>query len=539
MSVFILRLQQKISSYEGASYSFRGAKSIIKWPRENGAFLGEVGAWNFLWRLGYHPQWLAITDTYVLTNKDMVFLCASTDIDTTTINIVRRIIRKDVTVILSGYPKAFSYFLPDECRLRAYRYDNPYAALAYLLKENVPELLTPPNWTYMACDFTPLSGDNVEFIGRMAAIHGERQTPHRALITKLDGAPAIIKRGKFFYLNGNPFAAFQSWLQGQEDLAPWLSWRHRIFWLDEWVAFLGKLLLENGAFQRHIPKTGIEGLKDTTLVIRHDLDSSRDTSYLTEELTRGFPAVHAVLRDKNQKYWVNILNKYPDHEIAFHYNTIARFRIRAKIESLLGVKARPYKPAYKEINCKGLEKQVKWAKSNGIKATTLHRHGSFLIYPEWIDAYQKVLDSYNNILGGSCLFRSQVLRWGVDRVDNIRGFVANFPDVQFPLWYPFKLAHAGYDGEILKGWQSTSIMEIEPEFFEQLLDYKVPGLLQRVFVLNYHPAHANSPTFCRGGSFTWFKRILDIAVKRELDIVTLEDLFLRSNQSISREAVPK
>jgi hypothetical protein len=30
-------------------------------------------------------------------------------------------------------------------------------------------------------------------------------------------------------LDANPFAAFQSWLQGQSDLAPWLGWRERLF----------------------------------------------------------------------------------------------------------------------------------------------------------------------------------------------------------------------------------------------------------------------------------------------------------------------
>ena len=68
-----------------------------------------------------------------------------------------------------------------------------------------------------------INGDSIERIGKLAAISGERQTPGRALVSPLADSPAILRYGNFYYFNGNPSGAFQSWIQGQEDLVPWLE----------------------------------------------------------------------------------------------------------------------------------------------------------------------------------------------------------------------------------------------------------------------------------------------------------------------------
>ena len=118
--------------------------------------------------------------------------------------------------------------------------DNPYAALAWFSEEGKPELIAPPSWAYLVVKKNV--DDSLECKGKLAAISGERQTPQRALITPLEDAPAMLYAGKFYYINGNPFSAFQAWLQGQENLEPWLAWRHRIFWLDELAASICKTL---------------------------------------------------------------------------------------------------------------------------------------------------------------------------------------------------------------------------------------------------------------------------------------------------------
>ena len=55
--------------------------------------------------------------------------------------------------------------------------------------------------------------------GELRRLGGERQIPERALALPFD-APGARRRERFVYLNANPFAAFQSWLQGQERSRP-------------------------------------------------------------------------------------------------------------------------------------------------------------------------------------------------------------------------------------------------------------------------------------------------------------------------------
>lgn len=528
-NIYILKLEQKASDYKGKCYRFNGANGKIRWPIEDGAFLGEAGAWNFFWRLGFHPQLITVKNYVNISADDIIVVCATTSFDENTLIFIKNCLAKGAKMIASGNPNAWEPVLGS---VQSSRYDQPYAALAYMINKKMC-LIAPPAWTYMQ---QKNEHDEFEAVGQMVAIHGERQSPKRALVTTLMSAPAALKKRNFMYLNANPFAAFQAWLQGQEDLYPWIQWRNRLFWLDEWVADLKKFLNILGIDLTKFKRAGIDRLNKITVVLRHDLDSSRDTAYLDEERIRKFPAVHAVLKDGNRNYWLKTLKKYPEQEIAFHYNTISSSPIKARLESLFGMEPKAYRPAYKEITGKGLLNQIQWANKKGILTNTLHRHGSFLIYPEWIDAFKEVLDNSNCVLGSSSLFRGQVLRWGVDRVDNLRGTTGDFPDAQFPLWYPFKLAHAGDNGEMLRGWESTSIMEIEPEFFKQLISYKIPELPQRIITLNFHPAHANVSTFTSGGSLKWFKDILDIIEEMDIRVETLGDIYKRADESIIEES---
>lgn len=144
----------------------------------------------------------------------------------------------------------------------------------------------------------------------------------------------------------------------------------------------------------------------------------------------------------------------------------------------------------------------------------------------------KVLEAEPEVLGSSSLFRAQVLRWGIDRVDGNLGFMGEWPDTQFPLWFPFKLCHAGLGGKMLRGWESTSIMETEPELFIQMLDHEIKELPQRVLTLNFHPAHADKPTFYKNGSLNSFRDILDVIEKRSISVVPLCRVYQLANESI-------
>lgn len=529
MDIWIFKEDALSCNAGGALYAFPGAQGPIHWPQEDGAGLGPVGAWNTLWRLGFRPRWGEAAGLPAPQAADVLLVCASGALPPPALGAAKAWLQAGGTLLASGAPQAWQDFFPADCVLQSARLENPYAALACCWENRPLELIAPPKWTYLR--LRPASGGALELMGQLAAVHGERQTSHRALVTRLAEAPAIVRYHRFFYLNGNPFAAFQSWLQGQEDLGPWLSWRHRLFWLDEWVALWGRLLAACGALPAEAPRRGIEGLKETTVVLRHDLDSSRDTAYLEAELNAGLPGVHAILKDRNTRFWVDRLRHHPDHEAAFHYNTVARPRAPEALSRLWRSRPHPPRAARQEVVGQGLLRQVRWARRQGIGVATLHRHYAFILYPEWIDALNEVLNQEHEVLGSSTLFRGQVLRWGVDRVDGMGGTLGEFPDVQFPFWLPFKLAHAGRGGRALRGWEMTCIMEIEPELFEQMLDYPIPELPQRVISLNYHPAHAHRPTFAQNGSLPWFRRILEIIQERGLEVRTLRSIYHEANQA--------
>ena len=84
---------------------------------------------------------------------------------------------------------------------------------------------------------------------------------------------------------------------------------------------------------------------------------------------------------------------------------------------------------------------------------------------------------------------------------------------------------------MLRGWESTSLMEAEPELVEQLLDHEVPGIPQRLITLGYHPAHARSRTFARQGLLPAFRRLLASLSDRGAAIRTLREVHRLCDES--------
>jgi hypothetical protein len=191
---------------------------------------------------------------------------------------------------------------------------------------------------------------------------------------------------------------------------------------------------------------------------------------------------------------------------------------------------RPWRAA---VSRNGLLRQVRWAQSHGVGTATLHRHLVFLMYPEWIDAMHAVFDAERAVLGSSSLFRAQILRWGTDRVDGTRGTVGEWPDAQSPLWLPFKLAHAGLGGRPLRGWESTSLMEAEPELVDQCLRHRVPHIAQRVVTLGYHPAHAHAATFSDDGSLAAYRQVLDVVADCGAVVRPLHDVYQMADRAVA------
>ena len=513
----------------GPDYEFSVGSQIVRWPQENGFRLGVAGTWNFLFRVGACPKIVKDSNLHIPEEGDVLHVIADVGFSSKTEKALQVWMEAGGRVLASGCPEAWRFAFPENVFLESARLDNPYSALAWLHEGGEPELVAPPQWTYLRVQKN--ESNSIKCRGILAAISGERHTPKRARVSPLEDAPVTLCYGNLIYFNGNPFAALQAWLQGQENLEPWLAWRHRYFWLDEFAASLCRILKKNQLLPES--KNGVPGMAKTTLVFKHDLDFSRDTTYLDMENQAKVPGVNAILRDKNTSFWVDKLKTIDDQESAFHYNTGSYSRLlEALREKLLNLPKRSVRPNKKAIAGDGLLKQVLWAKHNGIGIETLHRHLSFILYPELIDALDTVYRSAKDVLGSNSFFRAHVLRWGVDSVDGIRGNFGDFPGPQFPYWFPFRLAHAGHGGRLLRGWESTSMMEIEPALVEQMLDYNIPGLPQRILILNYHPAHANRSTFAKEGCANWFRDILDLCKSKGIQVRTLSEVYRMLNNHL-------
>jgi len=489
---------------------------------DGGTHLGTCGMWNFLWRLGIHPRDCTI-DALPNPQESVLWVVLREGDPGSRIEALRAWLGRGGYLVSEGHPRsAAAVFGWDADAWTATTPENPYAALASIVPGRAPELLSPARWSFATC-----SGPQprLDTRGHLAAVQGERQTPVRALIVGRTDAPALVTGSNYCYINGNAFAGFQAWLQGQEDLQPWLGWRHRLFWLDEWVSAMAESLSDLPVLPPALPRPGIEGVSGTTVVLRHDVDHSRDLSYLEEEAVRGLPATHGVLEDSNTVFLRQAIAARPDHECAFHYNTARRSWLRESRMRLRHAGASAVAPRRTAVTGRGLSRQVQWAKRNGLGTASLLRHMGFLVYPEWVDALDHVFDAHAEVRGGSSLFRAQVLRWGVDSADGMSGTIGEWPDAQFPLWYPFKLAHAGDGGRRLRGWESTSIMESEPELVDQMLSHRIPHIRQRVITLGYHPAHARGATFHRAGSRAAFSRVLDVVSRHGAQVTTLGAVF--------------
>ncbi len=505
-------------------YAFSGAYGKNYWPKRSGMFLGKCGVFNFLFRQGFNASFIATEAVSTISKLDIIFVVLDSPLeDELAIAKLKDLVLGDYRVVGSGSPDAWISAMPEVFSGKSSSCENPYAGLAYDFPDISPEIIASPNWDFFCFDGQP--NVDLQQEGRVLSIQGERQTPLRALLIEQKGAPALIRYRNFIYLNGSPFHAFQAWLQGQEDLAPWLNWRNRLFWLDEQVACLRNLLVRQGVLSKQTQPLLLPELGETSIVLRHDLDYSKDVSYLNAEEGFNTTGVHAILRDANTKFWTTTLKQYPKHESAFHYNTGDYSRGYNWLLRKMDKPQCAYKPAKRDIVGKGLFKQVKWAKKNGVGVSTLHRHLSFILYPEYIDALDYVFENESDVLGASSMFRSQVLRWGIDRTDGGSGTYVDFPDVQFPYWFPFKLAHAGYGGKLLRGWESASMMEVEPELIEQMLDYKATGLPQNIFTFNFHPAHSSRETFNREGSLEAFQKILSIMANKDVNVRVLREIY--------------
>ena len=181
-------------SFQGLNYKFSGDSTSVQWPQEDGKGLGVTGAWNLLFRAGASPQ--IIDDELPFPEReDILYVTADETFSSKTEKALQDWMEAGGKVLASGCPEAWCFVFPDNTFIESARLDNPYAALAWIQVEEKPELIAPPNWTYLRIKTNKVN--TIECEGKLAAISGERQTPERALIEPLENVPAIIHLNNF------------------------------------------------------------------------------------------------------------------------------------------------------------------------------------------------------------------------------------------------------------------------------------------------------------------------------------------------------
>lgn len=496
------------------SYSFRGARGNVVWSKERHR-LTPGGVWNVYWRAGCvvnapsqissdrqsrgGPDFLALTGSD-LTPEAAAVVAAAKDGD-------RLLVVSGSVAAIASVAAVNRVMLPWSSGVaRRMRCD---ATL---------EMHAPDGADVFSVD----EAANWETLGQLFSVGGERQTPERASIHAIDGAPVALRHNGLIVLNGDPFGAHQGWLQGHDDLSAWLSWRNRLHWLDENALALTKLLDEvDISLFSGLPRLALE-VPERVLVLRHDLDNSRDETFLNAELMHGVPATHAILDDRNADFWIERLSQCPPHELAFHYDTARAVSFIDRLTAKVTGRPVPIRGERGRIAAGGLSRQIaRVRRRHGLAPSTLHRHLSFLYYPEWIDALDSAA-SDSGIVAASSYFRGRVVRFG-DPLDSSTVSGVDTPDVQFPTWYPWRPWHVS-EGRLCLAYEATTLIEPSPDLLLQVMNYDAFPSAPRVVLACYHPAHANTDTITPGGSAAWLQQILDEAEKRSWRFSTFSDV---------------
>lgn len=510
--------------YSGSTYSFVGAFQKIEWPKDGGAFLGPVGAWNFLVRHGLTPELLNVDDAMPDVRPTMLIVHAVNGLTEAELGCIRRFSVAGATILACGDLPSYGSLLEAWIDLKNGPLMNLNPIGYFSDNQERMQFVAPMKWPYAKLQVK--AGVSFRYSGQVRKITGELQTPTEAITEKIEDCPLWVAFDNWILLNCHPFGALQAWLQGQEDVTQWFSWNRRNHWLDDYCVFLREILeqeiglqLAEGSSSEHL-FNGIAFL--------HDVDASDDSTYVEIESAQNIPSIHAVLFDHNREFWLNAMSGREAQVAGFHYSTLdetlvgrvlARFRLPGWGRQ---------KRARKTATGKGFLRQIARAKSSGIDIKTIHRHFSNIFYPECVDALFAAESRFPEIVGATSFFRGCVFRWGALSLDDPMANRGMFPDAQFPFWHPFKLANAALAGQESKILETTQLIEPEPDFVIKTLNEAMKRFENNLIIIGYHPYHAKSSVFCHEGNMKWFKELVVRINKQQIaDFVDLRKIFIQ------------
>lgn len=260
----------------------------------------------------------------------------------------------------------------------------------------------------------------------------------------------------------------------------------------------------------------------SVLVIRHDTDISRDTTYLNYEVENHVPATYAIIKglQEHHRFWLKRLQRHSDLiEVSWHWSSLGRIPYLTRNS--------PSKP---QSTGRGISRQATEGTRNIERLSTIHKHGDAFYFPETIEAMDDAYRHHPQLLGMGTMFGWHMIQWDQNREGQRQEHRVHRPAVTVPLWFPYHLVlTTTTEYRALPGWDTSLFMEPSPETIDSIFDFdkRLPG---GVYVVCYHPAHARKDSFSPGGCFPWYRYLIERARKASWWIATYRDVLERLNQ---------
>jgi len=488
---------------ENKIYRFNGAEGKKTWLVGEYAYLAVNGLSNILRRLGINFDILKDEEIRdgILELYDAIFLPNIGHLSKNSLDSIYKWCKdKNHKLIVSGNTNLSDDFLGVKSRKEV------------LIKEycGIPEFVfCPPEYTMNFC----LKNGGVQSFEKVISF----QKNHQSWKKEKTDYDAIIINQNVLYITFPVFEYFGALFQGHLSIKPIYEILppKRYFYLDLATIFLKELFRENGF--KEPPQIEIDSvdLHKNTMILKHDVDYSRNLQYLNFELENRIPATFAILDDKNKDFWLSNIPENDFTEKAYHFSTHLRGFLKNLTHFL--------KLDFNKILTirKNLCRQVESAKKYGIPINTVHRHGSHFYYPETIDGLSYLYRKLPEVKGSMTMFRFSNFQYFNSGFKN--HYTIEQPDVSVPFWYPFKLEEASIESkEEIRGWETGQFIEPDKGLIDSIFNFakSFPG----VFALDFHPAHAETDTFNPGGNFEWFEYAIKKAQENHWLILNYKDV---------------
>lgn len=341
--------------------------------------------------------------------------------------------------------------------------------------------------------------------------------------------PGVIQNGRIIYITLPVFETFGAMLQGHVNFEDMRIWGHRYKYLDWVCRFFRDLLQEAGWSHLWTVKIKPWGPHGGIIVLRHDVDSSSDFTYLEYERRKEIPATYAILNNRDSDSWLMAVSKHPGAESCFHFDTTpeggttwSQWLRKNKGKTRLN---------FKKVLGKGLRRQfIKARDQKGIPIVTGQRHNSYFRYPEIVDAMDYLYNRAPEVQGLGTMFRFTNFMYGGDEKKDGFTYVVKHPDTSVPFWFPFKVCYpTTANHHVLRGWDITHILEPEPSLTEHLLN-QGEYLNDGVYTLGFHPAHCWGKSFRPEGNWQWFEYAVELGQSFGYLFASCREVFERMNQ---------